>query len=304
MAEAARLVYSPGVPVPRTHQADRIITAPGERRDAIFDVLRGARRQLLVSLFRCNDSGVFDELAAAVERGVAVDVLTTGRAKGRKKLQKLWDALGRTGANIHTYPDPVVKYHAKYLVADDGPAVVASLNFTKKCFTRTSDAIVITYDPAVVSGLRLLLEADREGHPVPDRVTERLIIGPERARRQFSDLVVNARERIRLIDPKLSDPDLLTLLNERRAAGVRVDIVGGKRIGDLKSHGKMMLVDGRLAVVGSLALAAVSLDFRREVAITVQEPAAVGEIERFFDFATEATIDPDDLPGEEGEALC
>ena len=39
-------------------------------------------------------------------------------------------------------------------------------------------------------------------------------------------------------------------------------------------------------------------------AITVQEPAAVGEIERFFDFATEATIDPDDLPGEEGEALC
>jgi len=305
MAGALRLVYSPGVPVPRTPPADRIITAPGDRREAILEVVRGARRQLSVSLFRCNDESVFEELAAAVGRGVSVDILTTGRAKGgRKKLQKMRDALERTGANIHTYPDPVVKYHAKYLVADEGPAVVASLNLTRKCFAKTSDALVITHDPAVVSGLRALLEADREGGALPDRLTDRLIIGPERARRQFADLLTNARERIRVIDPKLSDPDLLTLLNERRAGGVRVEIIGGKRVGELKSHGKMMIVDGRLAVVGSLALAAVSLDFRREVAIMVDEPDAVAEIERFFDFASEAATDADDAPGEEGEALC
>ena len=52
---------------------------------------------------------------------------------------------------MHAYTDPVVKYHAKYLVADDGPAVVASLNFTRKCFRKTCDALVVTHDPAVVS---------------------------------------------------------------------------------------------------------------------------------------------------------
>ena len=41
---------------------------------------------------------------------------------------------------VWAHTDPVVKYHAKYLVADDGPAVVASLNLTRKCFERTCDA--------------------------------------------------------------------------------------------------------------------------------------------------------------------
>jgi cardiolipin synthase len=285
--------------------ADRIITAPSERRDVILDVIRGARRQLSVSLFRCNDEGVFAGLAAAVERGVTVDVLTTGRVKGgRKKLEKIWQALSRTGANVHTYPDPVAKYHAKYLVADEGPAVVASLNFTRKCFTRTSDALVITHDQEVVAGLRELLAADREGRQLPDRLPARLIVGPERARKQFGDLIARARTSIRLIDPKLSDPDLVTLLNERRAEGLRVEIIGGKRVGDLKSHGKMMLLDGCLAVVGSLALTSLSLDFRREVAIIVDEPGAVAEFVRFFDAVPAASAEGGGTSGEKGEALC
>jgi phosphatidylserine/phosphatidylglycerophosphate/cardiolipin synthase-like enzyme len=43
-----------------------------------------------------------------------------------------------------------------------------------------------------------------------------------------------------------------------------------------------MLVDDRIAVVGSLALAALSLDFRREVAIIVDEPSAVAEVAELF----------------------
>ena len=59
---------------------------------------------------------------------------------------------------MQAYTDPVVKYHAKYLVADEGPAIVASLNFTKKCFRKTCDALVVTHDPAVVAGLRAAVD--------------------------------------------------------------------------------------------------------------------------------------------------
>jgi cardiolipin synthase A/B len=262
----------------------RIVTSVADRRAAILDVIRHAKREISLSLFRCNDATVFAALADATARGVTVNALVTSRAKGgEKKLRKLWDALQATGASIAPYTDPVVKYHAKYLVADRGPAVVASCNFTKKCFSKTCDAVVVTYDKDVVAGLRALMAADREGHRAPDSVTEKLIIGPERARRQFTSLVESAKSHIRLIDPKLSDPDLVTLLNARRAAGLTVDVFGSKRLGDLKSHGKIMLVDNRIAVVGSLALAALSLDFRREVAIVVDEPEAVAEVQRLFD---------------------
>jgi len=259
--------------------ADRIVTSVGERRAAVLDLIRGAKSSLVLSLFRCNDREVFDELARASARGVAVEALITSRAKGgKKKLQKLWDNLARTGASVYAYTEPVVKYHAKYLVADDGPAFVASLNLTRKCFERTCDALVVTCDPDVIAGLRRLHQTDRERLPLPDQVSPRLVVGPERARRQLTALIESASSSIRLIDAKLSDPDMLMLLNARRAAGVTVEIFGSKRVGGLKSHGKILLIDDRVAVVGGLALAAISLDFRREVAIVVEEPGAVAEI--------------------------
>jgi cardiolipin synthase len=267
----------------RTAETDRVVTSLADRRNTILQTIRGAERRLSLSLFRCNDQEIFAELAGAVERGVEVEVLTTARAKGgRKRLEKLWKRLERTGATVHAYTDPVVKYHAKYLVADDGPAIVASLNFTKKCFNRTCDAIVVTHDPEVVAGLRLLMASDREGQRVADALSPRLIIGPELARQQLTALIEHARSTIRVIDAKVSDPDLVTRLNERRAEGVAVEIVGAKRLGNLKSHGKIMLVDDEIAVVGSVALAALSLDFRREVAIIVDDPTAVGEIGQLF----------------------
>lgn len=273
---------TPGGRTPPT----RIVTAVSERRGTIVDVIRGATREISLSLFRCNDDAVFAALADATRRGVAVNALVTSRIKGgKKKLQKLWDALEATGAAVAPYNDPVVKYHAKYLIADDGPALIASCNFTRKCFSSTCDAIVVTHDPPVVAGLRELMQADREGRRAPETITPRLVIGPERARRQLTSLIEEAQTSIRIIDPKLSDPDLVARLNARRDAGLEVDLLSGKRIGNLKSHGKIMLVDDRIAVVGSLALAAMSLDFRREVAVIVDEPEAVVEVRRLIDAA-------------------
>jgi cardiolipin synthase A/B len=287
-----RMTAGQGAPV------DRLVVSVEDRRPALLDVIRQARQRITLSLFRCNDAAVFAELAAAVARGVRVEVLVTSRAKGgKKKMAKLWRALEDTGATLHSYTDPVVKYHAKYLVADEGPAIVASLNFTKKCFKKTCDALVVTHDPAVVADLRRLWTADCAREPIPANLTERLIIGPERARRQFTALIEGARTSIRLIDAKLSDPDLVSVLNAKRAAGMEVQVFSAKQVGDLKSHGKIMLIDDRTVVVGSLALAALSLDFRREVAIVVSEPSAVAGAVELFRTVRDATT-------ASGEVLC
>ena len=277
---------------------DRLVVSAEDRRPALLDVIRQARRRITLSLFRCNDTAIFAELAAAAARGVHVEVLVTSRAKGgKKKMAKLWRALEETGAALHAYNDPVVKYHAKYLVADEGPAIVASLNFTKKCFSKTCDAVLITHDAAVVADLRRLWTADCAAQPMPADLTERLIVGPERARRQFTALIEGARKSIRLIDAKFSDPDLVSLLGARRAAGLTVDVFSAKQLGDRKSHGKIMLIDDRTVVVGSLALAALSLDFRREVAIVVSEPGAVAATVELFRSVRDAATAA-------GEVLC
>src|SRR2546422_1050885 len=112
-------------PVSTRPPPDRIITSISDRRAVVLDVIGQARHDITLSLFRCNDEEILADLARAVSRGVEVNVLVTSRAKGgQKKLGKLWTALERTGASVYRHTDPVVKYHAKYLVADEGPAIV------------------------------------------------------------------------------------------------------------------------------------------------------------------------------------
>jgi cardiolipin synthase A/B len=269
---------------------DVLRTSTADRRRTILDVLRRARCRIELSVFRCDDSQVFAELTRATARGVQVSVLLTARAKGHPgDLETLRAALAATGAAVHLYGNPAMKYHAKYIVVDDGPAIVASGNFTSKCFERTLDALVLTHDPAVVASLRALHAADCAGAPLPPALSPRLIIAPERSRGLLTALISSAQSSIRVIDPKLCDPRMMCLLSARRNDGVAVEIFDGPRIGTLESHGKLLLVDDRIAVVGSIAFAPVSLDLRREVAIATEEPQAVAQIARLFRAAAAET---------------
>lgn len=264
---------------------DRFVFAASQRASSVLGVIGSARERLILSLFRCDDFRILDAIGEALRRGVEVSVLVTPRAKGyTKRLDELWGALGSMGARLCRYADPVVKYHAKYLVADDGPALVASLNFTRRCFTTTCDFLLTTHDPAVVRGLRRLFAADSRGpdSSQPSRLGSRIIVGPGHARRELTRLLERARRRIRIVDPKLTDPAILELLKAKRAAGVEVTVLGREGLRDFVPHGKMLLVDDAVGVIGSLSLSALSLDFRREVAVVVRDPRCLEQMDRVF----------------------
>jgi phosphatidylserine/phosphatidylglycerophosphate/cardiolipin synthase-like enzyme len=258
-----------------------VVLDPAERRTAMLKVIGAAKRRLVLSLFRCDDFEVLDALASALERGVAVHALLTKRAKGGKKgLKKLWAALEEMGAVVKWFADPVVKYHAKYLVADDGPAMIATLNPTRKCFSRTWDTALITYDEAVVRSLLHLFDADADGRAITfgRRFSRRLIVGPERARADVHQLIASARRSIRILDHKLSDPEIVAQLRERRGQGVAISLLGRRLPGPLTAHGKLMIIDESRAVIGSMALSTLSLDFRREVAVVIDDVSAVRQL--------------------------
>jgi phosphatidylserine/phosphatidylglycerophosphate/cardiolipin synthase-like enzyme len=264
---------------------DEVVVAPDERRDAVLRVIGGARTRLILSVFRCDVLEVLDALADALRRNVRVEVLITGRAKGwQERLQRLWVLLEDMGATLHRYPDPVVKYHAKYIVADKGPALVASLNLTRKCFTSTVDFVVTTHDPGVVSGLTRLFAVDcgPPSAPLPPGLSRRLIIGPDGARRQFTALIQGARRSICIVDPKVTDPGVVALLKTKAAEGVSVSVLSRGGLSGLTPHGKLLIVDGSTAVIGSLSLSALSLDFRREVAIIVNDSNCVARLNALF----------------------
>lgn len=288
--------------------AERVFIEPNERREAMLEVIAGARQRLVLSLFRCNDFGVLDALASALERGVKVEAILTKRAKGgKKRLRKLWESLEQMGAVVHHYADPVVKYHGKYLVADGKVALIATLNPTKKCFARTWDFILTTREREIVRSLSTLFALDAAGQRVLPRhkISARLIIGPEGARARMRMLFGSARHSIRILDHKLSDPDLVALLRQRREEGIAVSAIGRQPAGALLPHGKLIIIDESVAVLGSMALSALSLDFRREVSIVIDAPPLVRKLNRFYqDLSVKAGDSVTMLPGDRAHGVA
>jgi phosphatidylserine/phosphatidylglycerophosphate/cardiolipin synthase-like enzyme len=280
---------------------DRIFIDPVERRQAMLDTINDARQRLVLSLFRCNDAGVLAALDAALKRGVKVEAILTKRAKrGKKQLRELWAALERMGAVVHRYSHSSV-YHAKYVVADAQTAIVTTLNPTTKCFTRTWDMLLTTRERAVVRSLSTVFALDVAGKRVlpRHRISPRLIIGPDGARQRMQALLASARRSIHILDHKLSDPDLVSVLRERRAEGISVSVIGHQPMESIVPHGKMIIIDESLVALGSTAMSALSLDSRREVSIVSDSPAVVRPLHEFYrTLAARAGQSVSRLPGD------
>jgi phosphatidylserine/phosphatidylglycerophosphate/cardiolipin synthase-like enzyme len=266
------------------HVGDAVIAKPKPRRETVIEFIRSARHSLRLSVFRCDDLTILRELGEAAWRGVRVEALMTGRAKGWSgRLDALAGCLTRMGVVVHRFSNQDMKYHAKFIVADDQASLVGTLNLTRKCFQRTRDFILVSRDPRLVAGLLALFRADVQGRAAPR--AGRLVIGPENSRQQIEELLKSAKESIRILDHKLSDPRILAILRERRRRGVQIEIHSGDAGDSLVPHGRLIIVDHSVAVLGSLSLSQPSLDARRELAVILQQPDLIAKLERHFEKA-------------------
>ncbi len=265
---------------------DQIVLAAEERRPALLRLIASARRELRIAIFRCDDFFVVDALAQAARRGIRLRVLLTPRAKGwRKRLQSLEEFLLSAGAEVTRYPVGDTKYHAKYVVADDGLALIGSANFTRKCFTESCDFLYTTSDAEIIGSLQRLFDADSVcSMPcVPAGLSERLMLGPNLSRERMTRLLESAQESIRIVDHRATDPEIVALLSRKLSEGVGVRVLGLDQLNVLVSHGKLVLVDGHTAVLGSLGLSPPSLDDRRELSVVVRDPDCVQKLNTFFE---------------------
>jgi phosphatidylserine/phosphatidylglycerophosphate/cardiolipin synthase-like enzyme len=242
----------------------------------------------VLSVFRCRDLEFVDALGVAIDRGVTVEALLAARPhRWRDEPDGLPGVLRRMGVCLHVRPAGAAPYHAKYLVADEGPAFVGTLNWTRRHFDRTCDFGVLTHDPAVARGLLELFELDRRGDLLDgeDACGARLLVAPERARDRFAALLAGAGASLEILDHKLRDPEMIELIADRRRRGCDVRVLDGSRLAPWRPHGRLLIVDGRVAVIGGTALSPIALDRRRELSLVVHEPAMVARLRAFFALA-------------------
>jgi phosphatidylserine/phosphatidylglycerophosphate/cardiolipin synthase-like enzyme len=262
-----------------------LIVQPDDGLEPVLKAIKRASKSLDLIIFRFDLKPLEKALEAAVERGVPVRVLIAHtNSGGEKRLRQLEQRMLAAGVTVTRTADDLVRYHGKLLIVDRSHLHVYGFNYTALDLKSRSFGLVCRDRRLVQEAIRLF-EADaskQEFYPA----LEALVVSPENAREQLATFIKRARRDLLIWDPKVSDAQMIRLLQQRAKAGVDVRIIGklAKRGADSiraakfagkRLHVRAMIRDGDTAFVGSQSLRALELDGRREVGVITKDAKVV-----------------------------
>jgi len=271
----------------------KLITLPDAGTRPILAAVRRAKKTIDIVIFRFDLKDLEQELAAAVERGVAVRALIAHTNRGGENtLRKLEQRLLKDGVTVCRTDDDLVRYHGKLLTVDRRRTYILGFNYTKQDIDSRSFGVQVGSNRVVKEILRLF-ESDANRTDYTPRNRD-LVISPENARGKLEEFLRRAKRTLEIYDPQVSDDQMLELLRRKADAGVEVRILGelekkwhgagfdarefpGKRL-----HVRAIVRDGRRAFIGSQSLRKLELDDRREVGIIIRDRVIVRAIAKTF----------------------
>ena len=280
----------------------KLIIQPDAGVVPIVQALRRAKKAISICIFRFDRLEIEKALAAAVGRGVRVKALIAHTNRGGEaRLRKLEQRLLAQGVTVARTADDLLRYHGKFLVADD-VLHVFGFNFTKLDMDKSRSFGIATRDKRTVHEALKLFNADMTRQPyVASR--SNLVISPETSRQMLSAFLKGAKKELAIYDAKIQDPAMIKILKERAAKGVRVRVIGNLKGPDgdvavrpmksIRLHVRAIIRDGTRAFVGSQSLRKDEIESRREVGLLVNNPTVTRKLMQVFeaDWAESATKD-------------
>jgi cardiolipin synthase len=271
----------------------KLIVQPESGVVPIVKAIRAAKKSIDIFIFRFDRSEIEKALAAAVQRGVAVRALIAHTNRGGDaRLRKLEQRLLAAGVLVSRTADDLIRYHAKFMVADS-TLILFGFNFTKLDIDKSRSFAIATRERRTVQEASKLFEADvaRQDYS-PSK--SNLVVSPENARTMLSAFISGARKELVIYDAKVFDPAMVKLLRERVAKGVTVRVIGSvkgkdttgietRKLGGLRLHVRAIVRDGTHAFVGSQSLRKDELENRREVGLIIKNPAVAAKILQVFE---------------------
>jgi len=270
----------------------KLLIQPGDGVASLVKGIAGAKSSVEIVIFRFNQKEVERALGNAVNRGVSVHALIahTNHA-GQENLRELEMRLLAAGVTVARTADDLVRYHSKLMIIDRRDLYLLSFNLTYSDIEHARSFGVITSSRKLVREAVKLVEADTQRHHY-DAGLDQFVVSPVNARKQLASFIKGAKKQLIIYDPKVSDPSMIRLLEERSKAGVDVKIIGrltrkSARLAvhkqpQMRLHTRTMVRDGQLAFVGSQSLREIELDARREVGIIFRDVGVVSRLVQTF----------------------
>src|ERR1700752_1051699 len=285
-----------------------LIILPDESAKPITDAIAAAKQLLRVKMFVFSDPRLMGAVIDAHRRGIRVQVmLNAARRSGEDDNKESRQALIREGIEVKDSNPEFGVTHEKSMIVDDTTAFVKSLNWETKNFTETRDYAIATSHAKEVEAVVAGFQADWHRQEFKPAEDARLIWCPNDGRERIAHFIDEAKNNLFVQNERYQDAVIIERLVRARVRGVKIQVmapaphslkkdkliegVGGLRIMNdvkidihklkhLKLHGKMLLADGKRAILGSINLAPGSFDDRRELAIEIHDDHIVERLQK------------------------
>jgi cardiolipin synthase A/B len=289
----------------------KLIVLPEDGVRPIAEAIESAQGSLDVKMFLFTEPTLIHAVIAAHRRGVRTRImLNPARRDGESENAETGKLLSSAGIEVRDTPPQFPVSHEKSMVVDGRLAFVESMNWAVKNFTETRDYAVVTRVKEEVREVIDCFNADWDRSQFDDGKSARLVWCPGNGRLRIAHLIDKAKHYLSLQNERYQDMTIIEHLVRAKRRGVHVRVmslaphslkekklfegVNGLRIMDdvgikihrlkgLHLHAKMVLADGRRAIVGSMNIAPGSFDERRELGIEVTDENIVKTLERTFD---------------------
>ena len=271
----------------------KLLVQPGDGVKPLVQAIENAEKSVQIVIFRFDRVEIEKALEDAVKRGVSVDALIafTNRG-GEKNLRKLELRLLDHGATVARTADDLVRYHGKMMIVDAKELHLLAFNYTQLDIERSRSFGVITTERELVQEAIALFDADSKRRKYKPG-SSRFLVSPVNARQELTAFIKSAKKELLIYDVKISDREMIGLLEERAHEGVEVRIIGKiarhssqisvRGLAKFRLHTRNMIRDGKDAFLGSQSLRDLELDSRREIGIIFHDAEVIAKMTKVFE---------------------
>ena len=287
-----------------------LIVQPDDGNSPVIALINGATRSLYIKQFTFTDPAVQQAAVARAKAGVDVRVmLNPQRSSGSRANDEAFSLFETSAVRIRWSNPHFAVTHEKSIVVDEDLALIATFNLCEKYFTQTRDYGVIVHEPAQVAQIVEGFQADWERKAWHPAVDTGLLWSNSNSRQLMSDFINSAEDTLDVQHPKFVDATVTERIAAAAKRGVRVRVLCGGKHGisdwdildtfsslrllqyldvtvhkqkNLRLHAKLILVDGKRALLGSMNIDRSAFDLRRELGAIVADRQIVDGLPRVF----------------------
>jgi cardiolipin synthase len=270
----------------------KLIIEPIDGVAPLLAAIKNAKKTIEIAIFRFDRKDVETALKAAAEKGVRVTALIVHANRGgAQNLRRLELRFLAAGIIVARTANDLVRYHGKYMLIDRRVLYMLSFNFTHLDIDHSRGFGIVTTNAIWVNQALKLFRADCTRTKYAAN-TETFVVSPANSRSVLGTFLRQSKKELLIYDPKISDKEMLRILQERAKAGVTINVIGKvagsvpcevQELDGQRLHTRTIIRDRRRAFVGSQSLRTAELDARRELGLIIQDAKAVKKLVDTFE---------------------